>query len=103
MLGAVHTLNLAGTFVEIIAPLATVFDLDLSGCHCISNDQVNQLRFNHTLRLNGCTQLTSVAGLASVHTLSLVNCTGLTDVSMLKHVHTLDLTGCIHLEHMGSG
>ncbi|RHY33366.1 hypothetical protein DYB32_001679 [Aphanomyces invadans] len=97
-LGFVHTLNLAGTLVEVVADLKTVYDLNLSGCPCVNDDQVNALGLNHTLNLMGCSKLTRVDGLRFVHTLNIANCVGLTDVSMLRHVHTLDLTGCIHLE-----
>ncbi|RHZ20983.1 hypothetical protein DYB37_001444 [Aphanomyces astaci] len=99
-LGLVHTLNLAGTLVDVVADLKTVYDLNLSGCPCISDDQVNQLVFNHTLSLMGCGQLTRVDGLGNVHTLNLANCVGLTDVSMLGHIHTLDLTGCVNVGHI---
>ncbi|RLO06041.1 hypothetical protein DYB28_004952 [Aphanomyces astaci] len=99
-LGLVHTLNLAGTLVDVVADLKTVYDLNLSGCPCIADDQVNQLVFNHTLSLMGCGQLTRVDRLGNVHTLNLANCVGLTDVSMLGHIHTLDLTGCVNVGHI---
>ncbi|OQS02022.1 hypothetical protein THRCLA_21528 [Thraustotheca clavata] len=96
-LSHVHTLNLTGTNVSKVSCLQLVYDLNLTGCHSITDDEVNELIYIHTLVLDGCYQLTKVHGLKFVHSLSLANCIGIKDVSMLGHVHSLTLTGCLNI------
>ena len=81
---------------------------DLSGSPLTDVSALAGFATLHTLDLSLCQQLTDVsalAGCAALHTLFLNACNGVTDVSALggcAKLHTLDLTGCRNVTNVSA-